>query len=122
MKNLSIVKESLAGLLMLVLLFLFLNPLAWPISTDLFNMFAVALLVVFFLFAFLICHRKSNDERDEYVLLLGERFGFITGCSILLIALIIQARAGELDDWLVLTFIIMVIAKIIGMIYAKLRY
>lgn len=122
MKNINIIKESVAGIIILAILMLFLNPFDWQLSQNTMNIFSVALLVIFFIFAFFICHRKNNDERDEFVLLLGERFGFIAGCTVLLGALIFQSRSGELDQWLVISFIVMVLAKIIGMIYAKMRY
>ncbi len=122
MKNITIIKESVAGLFMLFFLFLFINPMQWNIASDMFNVFAVSSFLVFFLFAFFICHRKENDERDEYVLLIGERAGFITACAVLLAGLIYQAKTGTVDEWMAITFILMVIAKILGMIYAKLKY
>ena len=87
-----------------------------------FEVIAIISLAVFFVFAFFICHHKKNDERDDYVLFLGERFGFIAGSAILMIGLLIQAKAHEVDIWMAVAFTGMILAKIVGMIYAKLKY
>jgi len=79
-------------------------------------------LVIFALFAIFIWRENTKDEREGLHKMMAGRIAFLAGTSVLVIGISIQSFRHELDFWLVLTLGIMILAKIIGLIYSRIKY
>ncbi|MDF2379476.1 MAG: hypothetical protein P1V18_04630 [Candidatus Gracilibacteria bacterium] len=122
MNNFHIKREIGASIILAVLLITISNPFDSVYISEYLNYWIPIAVMVFFGLAFFMCHKPSNDERQQLLLLLGERFGFMAGSLILMIGLIIQVIDGLVDPWLLGTFVVMLLAKTLGMIYGKVKH
>ncbi len=122
MKDYHIKREIGASIVLALLLITISNPLNSSSISEYINYWIAISVMVFFGLAFLMCHKSSNDEREQLLLLLGERFGFMAGALILMKGLIIQVIDGLVDPWLLGTFVVMLLAKTLGMIYGKVKH
>lgn len=120
MKN-NFVEGVIAFVLVVLLVFL-ANPfdLFMP---SMMQMLAVALAgLLFILFAGFVWREQAEDEREELHRFLAARFAYLVGAGILMLAVLVQSFAHMLDPWIILALIGMLIAKIVGRMYAKRRY
>jgi len=85
-------------------------------------MMVLGLIVVFFVFASFVWRENARDEREGLHKMMAGRIAFLAGTATLVIAIIIQSFRHELDFWLVLTLGIMILAKIIGLLYGRIKY
>ncbi|MBI3589373.1 MAG: hypothetical protein HY093_03110 [Candidatus Liptonbacteria bacterium] len=53
---------------------------------------------------------------------MADRIAFLVGTATLVIAIIIQSFRHELDVWLVVTLGVMILAKISGLLYGRIKY
>ena len=120
MKN-SFYQEIFISLVLVVLLVLFLNPFSFWMPNIVLMMLVLAFLVVFVAFASFVLREKARDEREGLHRMLAGRAAFLTGAGVLVIAIIIQSFGHMLDSWLVLILGVMVLTKIVGLIYSKIK-
>ncbi|MCR4280697.1 MAG: hypothetical protein NUV82_04755 [Candidatus Komeilibacteria bacterium] len=71
----------------------------------------IALIVVFAAYAGLVWRERPQDERDELHRLRAGRVAFVAGLLILVVGIIYQTFSHAVDIWLVLTMIVMIVAK-----------
>lgn len=123
MKKYDIWREVIGVSALLIALVLFFNPFSlWELSLELKKTIVLSV-IAFFVLAFITCHHRKNDERENFVLYSAERTAFVSGSAIAIIGLIYQMlTTGELDHWLVATLLVMTIAKGIGLMYAKIKH
>lgn len=121
MKN-NLIQEIAVSLILIVLLVLFLNPFGFWMPTTLLMMLVLGLVVVFVVFASFVWKENSRDEREGLHKMMASRIAFLAGTAVLVVAIIVQSFKHELDFWLVLTLGIMILAKIIGLIYSRVRH
>ncbi|MGE3341200.1 MAG: hypothetical protein AB7J46_04770 [Candidatus Altimarinota bacterium] len=123
MKKHDIWREMIGVAAVLLALVLFFNPFdLWELSIELKKSIVLGV-ITFFVFAFITCHHRKNDERENFVLYSAERTAFVSGSMLAIIGLLYQMiTTGELDHWLVATFLVMTIAKGIGLMYAKIKH
>lgn len=69
-------------------------------------------LVLFGIFASFILREKSTDERDSQHRTLAGRNAFLAGSAVIILGIIIQGLSHAVDEWLVITLIVMVVTKI----------
>ena len=84
-------------------------------------MMIVGLIVVFALYASFIWRENSKDEREGFHKMMAGRVAFLVGTAVLVVGIIIQSFRHDLDFWLVLTLGAMILAKIIGLVYARIK-
>jgi|SRR3989344_3828528 len=115
-------KEIIAGLVVLILLVAVANPFEiWmPDMTSMLLLLGLALLMAAFV-AFVL-REHGADEREEYHKLLADRYAFLAGAAVLILAIIRQEVLHSLDRWLILALGVMVLAKIMGLIYGRQKY
>lgn len=110
MKN-NLKEIIVTGCLTLIAVLL-LNPFHfWMPDMMVMAMLAFAL-VLFGIFASFILREKIFDERDSLHRTLAGRNAFLAGSAILMLGIIIQGYSHEVDAWLVVTLIGMIIVKI----------
>jgi len=120
MKNNLLQEISISGIL-IILLVLFLNPFGFWMPNALLMMTVLGFVVVFVVFASFVWKENSRDEREGLHKMMAGRIAFLVGTAILVIGIIVQSFKHELDFWLVLTLGTMILAKIIGLIYGRIK-
>jgi hypothetical protein len=106
------IKEYVVTVGLIITAILLLNPFHfWMPDMIVMSMLAIAL-VLFGIFASFVLREKSIDERDDQHRTLAGRNAFLAGSATLIIGIIVQGYSHAVDEWLVMTLIVMVIAKI----------
>jgi cobalamin synthase len=113
MKNKPFIEPVLAVLLILLAALCF-QPLqtTW-MPTMASSFILVTLLAVFILFAVYIWKEEARDEREDQHRLTAGRNGFLVGAGLLVAGIILQTVRHQLDSWLILTLVGMVVTKLI---------
>lgn len=114
--------EFIFSVLLIVLLILFLEPFGIFMSPPFLMMIILGLIVVFGVFAALIWRERVKDERENLHKMLAARFGFLAGASVLVIGIVIQAISHQVDTWLVVALIVMILGKITGLLYGQKKH
>jgi amino acid transporter len=113
------IKEFILSIALIVLLIVLLNPFNFLMS-DAVLMLTVALFVIAVgLIAGLALNERPRDERENVLVHTSARVGYISGIVILSLAIIIESLQHDLDFWLPLVFVIMILSKLIGRIYQE---
>jgi hypothetical protein len=114
----KLVSESSVAIILVVLLTWFINPFGFWMN-DMLHMTLLGLIVMSFaLFAMFFWRESVKDEREQLHRYIGARFAYIVAGLLLMIGIIAQALAHEIDIWLPTVLAGMVLAKIIGRWYA----
>ncbi len=120
MKN-NYFPEIISALVLITVLVLLINPLhIWMPNAFTMSLLGVAL-VVFGIFTVFMLREQPQDEREALHRLLAGRIAFLIGAGILMMGIVIQMFAHQLDIWLPATLGGMVLAKIVGLVYSKFR-
>lgn len=83
--------------------------------------FIVGLSVVFILFVTAIFKEQLGDERERQHARSAGRISYLIGVGLLVIGIIYQALTGQIDTWLIVTLVAMLLSKIISIIYLRAR-
>ena len=121
MKN-SFLQEIVVSVVLIVLLVLFLNPFDFWMPPMLLMTMVLSLVVLFSLFVSFIWRENSKDEREGLHKMMADRIAFLAGTLVLVIAIIVKSLRHEPCAWLVATLVIMILAKIIGLLYSQIKY
>lgn len=113
------ISEVIIALILISLLVLLLDPFGFVMATNLQMMVIAFVLIIFIFFAAFVWNEKTRDEREELHKHIVSRFAYLSGASILTIAVIYQSLNHTLDPWVIIALIVMVLAKLIGSIYTK---
>lgn len=121
MKNKFITEVSISTVLIILLVmlldpFMILMPSAAQMTTLVFA------LVIFVSFATFVWREKPKDEREQLHQQIASRFAYLSGAGVLIVAIVFQTINHSLDPWIVIALIVMILAKIIGSLYASKRY
>lgn len=122
MKNNFLIKETVLAIVLLLLLFILLNPFRWWMAGMMLASLLVVSLVVFGIFAIFVVQEKVADEREQQHRTAASRMAFITGTLVLTMAILIQSLSHHVDPWLFVTFVVMVIAKLGTRAYIDRNY
>ena len=120
MKN-NLLQEILVAVVLVVLLVLFLNPFDFWMPTTILMTMVFILVVAFALFVSFVWRENGGDERDILHRMLAGRMAYIVGTSVLVLGIILQCFQHNLDPWLVLALGAMILAKVGGRVFARLK-
>jgi len=120
MKN-NFLQEILIAVFLIVLLVLFVNPFDFWMPDMLVMMMVTVLAVLYFIFAGFVWKEKARDERESMHKMLASRVSFLSGSLVLVLGVIVQSMTHSLDIWLVYALSVMLVAKIAGHIYVKIK-
>ena len=115
-------KEIAVSVVLIALLLAILNPFHMWMPDMLHMMVLAGALVVFGLFAAFILREKIMDERDGAHRMLASRVAYLVGTTSLLLGIVYQSYLDTLDNWLVGTLVIMVLAKLFTHFYSDRNY
>ncbi len=120
MKN-KFTLEIIVSTVLVCLLVLTVNPFN-IFMPDMFEMMiGIVALIVFAFFAAFVVREKVVDEREEAHRSLAGRYSFIVGATTLIIGIIVQLFEHNVDNWLVVSLIVMIITKLSIRIYTEIR-
>jgi hypothetical protein len=111
-------KDILIPAVLVALLGLLLEPFGFMPSMAVMTV-VIAVVAVFAVFALFLWREKGSDEREQAHIYRADRFGFIFGALVLLVAIVVESLADMLSPWLVLALVVMIVAKAIALIYQK---
>ncbi len=120
MKN-KFVFEVILAVILIGLLVLAVNPMDLFMPSPIEMMLVWMLTIVFAAFTGFVIKEQRGDEREQEHRSVAGRAGFLVGCASLLIGIITQMLSHNLDIWLVITLVAMVIAKIATRIYYEIN-
>lgn len=121
MKN-KFLTEILISAVLITLLMLLLDPFMILMTTPVQMIMIALILIIFVSFCIFVWREKSRDEREEFHKHIASRFAYLSGASILIIAIVFQSFNHTLDPWIVFALIVMILAKIAGSLYANNKY
>lgn len=112
------IKETVVTFGLIAIAILLLNPFHFWMPNMMMVSMLACILVLFGIFASFILREKSIDERDDQHKVLAGRNAFLAGSASLILGIIVQGYTHSVDEWLVITLIVMVIAKIATRIWS----
>lgn len=121
MKNRSLIIEFGVSVALVGVLALFMFPpeLLMPHSQE--TMALVILSVLFIIFSALVFREGSKDERENILRMNAGRTSFLIGSIIAVAGILYQSLSHNIDPWLVMTLIGMVLAKTLTRLYSTLK-
>ena len=116
------VKSELAvGCGLLVLLYVIFNPWNILMPGYLIMGILIAAVVLYVIFAVFLWRENSGDEREAFHRLFADRIAYLAGSALLLVGIVIGELTHAPDPWLIVALAVMVIAKVGGLIYSKMK-
>lgn len=120
MKN-NLKMEIIISSILVILTILILNPFHFWMPNMVHMLMLALTLVIFAFFAVFIMREKIQDEREALHRMLSGRVAFLTGSALLTIAIVFQSLNDEVDVWLVVVLVAMVLSKLLTRIYSDNR-
>jgi len=118
----SFLSELSVSVILVILLFLLINPVKFVMPNEVNMLLILGLVISFIIFSAFIFKEKAKDERENLHRYISARFAYLVGMSILVIGIIVQSLNHRLDTWLISTLMSMILAKIAGSIYGRLKH
>jgi len=121
MKN-NYLGEILISVLLIGLLIFFINPLDLLMPQQMHSLMVPLLVLLFIIFAGLLWREQPGDEREELHKFIAARFAYFAGILVLVIGIIMQSTKDVVDPFLIIGICVMLLAKILGLIYGKIKH
>ena len=118
----SFMYELVISAVLIVLIVLFLDPFMLLMPDSFVYVLMVAVILIFVLFSSFVWKEKAHDERDELHKMIAGRIGYLAGVGILIVGVIIETLTSQVDPWLIIALGVMVLAKLAGLIYGRVRH
>lgn len=113
--------EIIISIVLLGLLFIFVNPMAFTMPTQMHSVMEPSLVLLFVIFTAVIWREQRGDEREALHKYIAARFAYFAGITALIFAILLQSLHHRLDPWLVIAVGVMLFAKILGLIYGNYK-
>lgn len=113
------VSEIVIALILVVILACFVEPFGFQMPKILHWIFLGLLFIVFSVFALFVCKERFADEREQYHGLVSARFAYLSGASILVIGITVEAFSHTINPWLPVSLGVMVLAKVATRLWAE---
>lgn len=113
-------KELILTLLLIACVVLYINPMHLYMFTRM-QMYILGMLVFgVALFAAFVVNERISDERERMHTDLAGRIGYTVGIIMLTIKILIDNSLGkDIDNWLVLTLLIMIVSKVLTRVWSR---
>lgn len=106
---------------LLALLFVLFNPWNWFMPGFVVMSLLVGIVVLYAAFMTFFWRENHGDERERLHRMFADRIAYLAGSAVLIIGIVISELGHSLNLWLVGALAVMVIAKVIGLIYGKIK-
>jgi len=114
----KIIQISVAVLLAFLLLVLAdLVPFWMPMMGEMIALMLVVVLLV--VWAGFVMQEQAHDEREVLLKMKSGRIAYLSGLGMLLIALLVQGFAHDIDPWIAITLAVMVVVKLLARLYEE---
>lgn len=118
-------KKTAIDLIMMLLMLGFgvalMNPFDWFMFSQI-EMIVLAIFAgLFAIFIALFWNEKPTDERDSLHMMFAGRIAFLVGTSVATVGIVIQSIQHDLDPWLPVVLLSMVVSKYAARVYAQYR-
>lgn len=120
MKN-NFIQEIVISSALIILLVLFLNPFEFWMPDAMVIMMILGLIVIFSFFSVYVWKENAKDERENLHSMIAGKSAFLIGAGVLVLGIIVKSLRHEIDFWLILTLVAMILAKIGGIIYGRIK-
>ena len=121
MKN-NFVKEIIVSSVLLALTFLLLNPFHFWMPEMMVMVILVLMFIVFALFAIFVLREQTQDEREVTHKMISGRIAFLIGSALLTLGIIVESFNHNVDVWLAVALVAMILSKIITRIYSDSKW
>lgn len=119
MKKNSWITEAILSVILIFVLVICLNPLGLLMPPPMVMGLILSLVLIFGFFSIFIWKERRGDERENYHKIISGHFAFLTGSTLLVIAIAYQEINHNLDPWLVIILIGMILAKLVSQFYSN---
>lgn len=110
-----------AGFIVLIgCLFTISEELTMPMSIM--SILIVLILVAYFTFSAFILKEQAKDEREELHILKASRLSYLAGIGTLIVALVVQTLSHNIDIWIILALIVMLVTKLLVRFYSRFKH
>lgn len=113
--------EIIISVLLLVSLFFFVDPLMTVMERETSVMASYGLIFLVILFIGVLWREKPRDEREEIHREKAGRLAYLSGVLVLSLGIAYQATYSYPDKLLIVTLGIMVLVKLAGLLYIRIR-
>ena len=110
-------KEIIASCILVGLVVLALNPFHFWMPMQLHILMLGATIAAFGVVAGFVIRERAGDERDVMHRMYAGRVVFLAGTAVLVVGIVVQSFAYEVDPWLVGALAVMVVAKMLARAY-----
>lgn len=114
----NLVLELGVSALLIVLAVLLLNPLHMWMPDMLAMLVVVLLLGAFGILAGFVLRERATDEREQNHKLFAGRVAYLGGVAVLLLGIVVQGLHHNVDAWLVIALLVMLLAKFAAHLYS----
>ena len=121
MKN-NFLQEILVSVALVVLLVFMLNPFDFWMPSTLLMMLIAVFVAIFGSLVSFIWRENSKDEREILHKSIAGRAAFLAGASVLVVGIVVQSFSHTLDPWLAIALGVMILAKIAGLAYGRMKH
>ena len=119
MKNNILGFEVLLSLLLLSSLFFLFDPFHMLMLTMAQMVVLCVVAILFSAYSIFLFKEHTQDEREVHHRYIGNRYGYLLGSGVLVIAIISEKLAHHSIGWLLFALSAMVIGKLFGLLYAR---
>ena len=116
------IKETIVTICLVGLAVLLLNPFNFWMPDMMVVCILAVTLGLFGIFASFILREKIIDERDAQHRTLAGRNAFLVGAGVITLGILIQGYAHNVDPWLVIALIAMILVKITTRIWSDKNF
>jgi len=113
--------EALATIILVGLVVLLLNPSNLWMPQPVQMSALAGVVVVFLVFASFVWREGALDEREAAHRNFAGRVAYLSGVSVMMAGIIIQSTRHNLDSWLVISLLVMVVAKLVAVYYSRAK-
>ena len=121
MKN-KFIGELVISIALISLLVFFINPLDLLMPHALYPFMLPGLVLLFILFTAILWNEKPGDEREQLHKFIASRFAYFAGIFVLIAGIIFQSTSHKVDPFLIIAVCVMLLAKILGLVYGKVKH
>lgn len=116
-------KEIIVSIILIFLTALFLNPFMLWMPAPLFYLATAIFVILFASFLVFVWRERAHDEREQLHKMVAARIGYLFGMATIAGVLLVQAIVyHHTDPLFIVALLVMVIGKMAGMLYSKMRY
>lgn len=94
-----------------------LLPFWMPMMGEMLALLLVVILLI--LWAGFVMQETAHDEREVILKMHAGRVAYLSGLGILMLALIVQGLAHDIDPWIALALATMVVSKLLTRLYLE---